>query len=295
MCSQRHFFPFCVLFSVCVHMASGLIIHNSHLLRNDLMENINGWCSVLSSRLSLYCEQTRKVESNESDRIFGIMNARVLGEKLFLLMLPLVTRTRGWISLFFSLARKKRVMVQFTSHISTFFSCLMALQSLVLGAGVAVGRRKKRIHYRMCARPHESSEGDFVSVPVLRCYVFFMRLCQFPLFSRPFPILQVNLWLQFSRFGSIVRLGCSKRGENAENFCWIILSGLWFFIGLFVFSLPWISPKRDPSVHFVIKNEENTNHFEKWSRVEKNVVERTNCCGNVLHLPFSLNRKRCFV
>lgn len=39
-----------------------------------------------------------------------------------------------------------------------------------------------------------------------------MRLCQFPLFSRPFPILQVNLWLQFSRFGSIVRWGA--RGEE---------------------------------------------------------------------------------
>lgn len=114
-------FPFCVLFSVCVHMAWGLIIHNSHLLRNDLMENINGWFSVLSSRLSLYCEQTRKVESNESDRIFRIMNAKVLGEKIFLLMLPLVTRTRGWISLFLSLAQKKSVMVQYTSHISTFF------------------------------------------------------------------------------------------------------------------------------------------------------------------------------
>lgn len=53
-------------------------------------------------------------------------------------------------------------------------------------------------------------------------------------------------------------------------------------------------PKRDPSVHFVIKNEENKNHFEKWSRVEKNVVERTNCCGNALHLPFSLNRRMMF-
>lgn len=141
----------------------------------------------------------------------------------------------------------------------------MALQSLVLGAGVAVGKvaaEKKRIHYRMCARPHESSEGDFVSVPVLRCYVFFMRLCQFPLFSRPFPILQVNLWLQFSRFGSIVRLGCSKRGENAENFVESFFPDSDFSLD-FCILVAMDLPKRDPSVHFVIKNEENKNHFEK--------------------------------
>lgn len=210
-------------------------------------------------------------------------------------MLPLVTRTRGWISLFFSLAQKSALWCSTPRTFPHFFLLDGPSEPGARRWGCCRegGGKEENTLSNVCA-PTWVAEGDFVSVPVLRCYVFFMRLCQFPLFSRPFPILQVNLWQQFSRFGSIVRLGCSKRGENAENFVESFFPDSDFSLDFLYFSLPWIS-RNDPSVHFVIKNEENKNHFEKWSRVEKNVVERTNCCGNVLHLLFNLNRKWCFI
>lgn len=77
-------------------------------------------------------------------------------------------------------------------------------------------KEENTLHYE-CARPHELPK--VISRTMLRCYVFFMRLCQFPLFSLSlslFFILQVNLWLQFSRFGSIACLGWPTAGVEIE-------------------------------------------------------------------------------
>lgn len=104
----------------------------------------------------------------------------------------------------------------------------------------------KRIYYE-CARPHELPK--VISVPCYGATCFFMRLCQFPLFS-PSPPTNTNLWLQFSRFGFIVRLGCSyyispcftshstaMKGwkRNAGRiFVESFLSGLWFSMDSFL-------------------------------------------------------------
>lgn len=67
MFSQRHFILFCVHFLfVCVHMALSI---------RPRARFTEKWFDIffLPSLLE-NCEQTRKVEANESDRIFRIMN-----------------------------------------------------------------------------------------------------------------------------------------------------------------------------------------------------------------------------
>lgn len=154
---------------------------------------------------------------------------------------------------------------------------------------------KRREYIIECVRAH-MSRAKVISFQY-QCYGATCFLCDcanFLCFLAPFPF---SRWIYgYNLAVSVPSFAWGTRSE--EKMQRILLNHSFrtlIFHWTFVFSLPWISPKRDPSVHFVIKNEENKNHFEKWSRVEKNVVERTNCCGNVLHLPFSLNRKWCFV
>lgn len=147
----------------------------------------------------------------------------------------------------------------------------------------------------MCA-PTWVAEGDFSTM--LRCYEFFMRLCQFPLFS-PSPGSDENLWLQFSCLGSIalpgvllllllfVDGGGGREVQNSrENFVESFLSGLWFPLDSFACLHGYVS--NGPCVHFIIKK-------FGWRKIEWKLMSLREqiVVGMFLHLPFNLSTAKC--
>lgn len=148
-------------------------------------------------------------------------------------MLPLETKARAILGMNFiirllpSFDTRQSVMVQYTLSVSTHISIpdgsleLFSRYLYIFFLGLRCGKVKDENTLWTCA-PTWVAEGDFSTM--LRCYVCFLCDCANFLFLSLLRT-EKNLWLQFSRFGSIVRLGCSNiffssaRGgrENAEK------------------------------------------------------------------------------